>query len=692
MTVFRLALSELKRMTSGRLPRLTILALILVPLLYGAVYLYANWDPYANLNQVTAAIVVDDEGTTTSEGKELKVGERVAQNLVDGKRFNWVVVDSAQQADDGVADGKYSFALKIPRDFSANLASPSNFDAAKQAILKVTTNDANNYLLSTIVDKVTTQVHASVAKQVGETTANQLLTGYGTIHAKISKAVDGAQQVSNGANTLRDGIAQLRDGVVQLHAGSTELANGAGQLADGQSKLAAGAGQLSNGATRLSAGLTELKDRTAGLPGSTQQLADGAAQVAAGNAALNSKVQSAVGSLEQLDKGALQAIKGQLDSLQNSGVITADQRGQIETALQNSALQQSIASTKAKVAAGAADVQRLADGSQAVANGAGQLAAATPALTGAISQANDGAAQLAGGAATLASSQQQAVAGANKLAAGAKALDDGAAKLDDGSAKLNDGANALADGANSLATQLAAGVKQIPNPDEAAKANASKVIGDPIGIDSLAQTKAANYGAGLAPFFLVLALWVGAFILLQTMRPLTQRALASNAPAWKIAIGGWLPFLTVSVIQAVVLYSVVHFGLGLQPSYPGLTLLLLLLASMAFTALIQGIVALLGSSGKFVVLILLVLQLVASGGTFPWQTIPQPLHVLHQILPMGHVVDGMRILIYGADPSRMVPITIALVGYTLFGLLLSFLAARKHKFWTLKTLQPEIAV
>lgn len=692
MTVFRLALSELKRMTGGRLPKLTILAMTLVPLLYGAVYLYANWDPYGNLNQVTAAIVVDDRGTTTSDGKELKVGEQVAQNLVDGKKFNWVVVDSDQKADAGVADGSYSFALKIPQDFSANLASPSNFDSAKQAILKVTTNDANNYLLSTIVDKVTTQVHASVAKQVGETTANQLLTGYGTIHAQISKAADGAQQLSGGANSLRDGIAQLRDGVVQLHAGSTELANGAGQLAEGQGKLAAGAEQLSGGANQLSSGLAELKNKTSGLPAATQQLSDGAAQVAAGNAQLNSKVQSAVGSLAQLDQGATQAVKDQLDALQNSGVITADQRQKIEAALQSSALNTAIKDAKTKITTDAADVQRLADGSQAVANGAATLAAATPALSGAIGQANDGAARLAAGAGTLASSQQQAVAGANKLAAGARSLDDGAAKLDDGSAKLTDGANALADGANTLSTQLSAGVNQIPNPDEAAKANASKVIGDPIAIDSLAQTKAANYGAGLAPFFLVLALWVGAFILMQTMRPLTQRALASNAPAWKIAIGGWLPFLTVSVVQAVVLYSVVHFGLGLEPSYPGWTLVLLLLASMAFTALIQGIVALLGSSGKFVVLILLVLQLVASGGTFPWQTTPEPLHALHQILPMGHVVDGMRILIYGADLSRIAPIILGLVGYTLFGLLLSYLAARKHKFWTLKTLQPEIAV
>ena len=93
-----------------------------------------------------------------------------------------------------------------------------------------------------------------------------------------------------------------------------------------------------------------------------------------------------------------------------------------------------------------------------------------------------------------------------------------------------------------------------------------------------------------------------------------------------------------------------------------------------------------------VVLVLLVLQLVSSGGTFPWQTIPQPLHLVHQALPMGYVVNGMRHLVYGADLS-MIPSTVAgLFGYTLLGMALSMLAVRKHKFWTLKTLKPEIAV
>ncbi|NYE95809.1 putative membrane protein [Psychromicrobium silvestre] len=672
MTVLRLALSELKRMTSGILPKLSLIALILVPLLYGAVYLYANWDPYSNLDQLKAAVVVNDQGSVV-DGKPVKVGDEVAQNLVDSKTFDWVKVSSDQEADDGVANGTYSFALKIPQEFSANLASPSNFDSAQQAILQVTTNDANGYILSSIVDKVTAQVHDSVALQVGETTANQLLTGYGTVHAQIVKAADGASQLASGAS-------QLHNGTAKLHQGSTELQSGANELASGQKQLADGASQLSAGASELSSGLNQLQSKTAGLPGSAQQLSAGAAQVAAGNASLNTKVQSAVGSLDQLSTQATTAVGSVLDKLETDGVITAAQRSSI-----GSALQTDVNGVKSKIDADAADIQKLAAGSKSVADGAATLAASTPALSSAINQANGGASQLASGAATLSSSEQQAVAGTDKLAAGAKTLDEGVGTLDSSAGKLAAGAKTLAD-------QLHKGADQIPNPDQAAKEKASKVIADPIAVNNVDQAKAVNYGSGLAPFFLVLSLWIGAFMLVQAMRPLTQRALASNAPSWKVALGGWLPFLTVSVIQAIVLYTVVLFGLGLNPSHPVLTLGLLLLASMAFTALIQGIVALLGTPGKLVVLILLVLQLVASGGTFPWQTTPDPLHIMHTILPMGHVVEGMRHLIYGADLAPLLPIALGLVGYTLIGILLSILAVRKRKVWTLSTLQPEISI
>ncbi|MDQ0798423.1 YhgE/Pip domain-containing protein [Arthrobacter sp. SLBN-112] len=678
MTVLRLARSELKRMTGGLLPKLTILALTMVPLLYGAVYLYANWDPYGHLNNLDAALVVEDSGATAADGTRLEAGTKVADSLVEGNVFHWVPVASATEADAGVSSGQYAFALKIPKDFSANLVSPGSFDSASQAMLNVTTNDANNYLLSTIVDKLTTAVHTTVAKEVGEETANQLLTGFGTIHSKMVQAADGASR-------LADGVATLRDGTVTLHDGTSALSSGADQLYAGQLKLLDGANQLTDGAGQLSSGLSTLKDKTATLPTDAQTLASGAAQVAAGNAQLNTKVQDVASQLEAADQGLRTRVVESNSRLVASGVLTQEQADKVLADFDAAAASSPVAAAKAKIQTDAEQVQQLADGSEAVSVGAAQLAAGMPALKDAIVQASAGANQLHTGAAALATGEQSAVDGAAGLA-------DGARKVDAGAAQLVDGAGQAATGSRTLADEIGKGAGQVPNPDDTQKSNLSQVMADPVAVSNVSQAKAGSYGAGLAPFFLTLALWIGIFMLIQAMRPITQRALASNAPSWKIALGGWLPFLLVSVVQASLLTLVVDVGLGLNPAHPVLMWLFLLAAAMAFSALIQGIVALLGSPGKLVVLILLVLQLVSSGGTFPWQTTPEPLHAVHQVLPMGYVVTGMRHLIYGADLSMIIPTLAGLLGYTVLGAALSTLAVRKNKYWTLKTLKPEIAV
>jgi putative membrane protein len=678
VTVLRLARSELKRMTGGLLPKLTILALTMVPLLYGAVYLYANWDPYGHLNNLDAALVVEDAGATTAGGTRLEAGTKVADSLVESNVFHWVPVASSTEADAGVSSGQYAFALKIPRDFSANLVSPGSFDSASQAMLNVTTNDANNYLLSTIVDKLTTAVHTTVAKEVGEETANQLLTGFGTIHNRMIQAAGGASQ-------LADGVATLRDGTVTLHEGTSALSRGADQLYAGQLKLRDGANQLTDGAGQLSSGLSVLKDKTATLPTDTQTLATGAAQVAAGNAQLNAKVQDVAAQLEAADQGMRTRVADSNARLVASGVLTQEQADRILADFDATAASSPVAAAKSKIQTDAEQVQQLANGSEAVSVGASQLAAGMPALKEGIAQGSAGADKLHTGAATLATGEQTAVDGAAGLA-------DGARKVDAGAAQVADGAGQAATGSRTLADEIGKGAGQVPNPDDAQKNNLSRVMADPVAVSNVSQAKADSYGAGLAPFFLTLALWIGIFMLVQAMRPMTQRALASNAPSWKIALGGWLPFLLVSVAQASLLTLVVDVGLGLNPAHPVLMWLLMLAAAMAFSALIQGIVALLGSPGKLVVLILLVLQLVSSGGTFPWQTTPEPLHVVHQLLPMGYVVTGMRHLIYGADLSMIVPTLAGLLGYTVLGTAMSTLAVRKNKYWTLKTLKPEIAV
>src|SRR3954465_11355296 len=108
-----MAFGELRRISAGRLPKIAVLALSIIPLLYGGLYLYANHDPYGNLKRVPAALVVQDTGATPPQRTRLNAGEQVAHDLLASKSFAWVRT-SEGDAQDGVRTGRYDFAITLP--------------------------------------------------------------------------------------------------------------------------------------------------------------------------------------------------------------------------------------------------------------------------------------------------------------------------------------------------------------------------------------------------------------------------------------------------------------------------------------------------------------------------------------------------------------------------------------------------
>lgn len=674
MTSFRLAATELRRLTSGKLPKLALLAVTLVPLLYGAMYIYANWDPYGKLDSVPAAVVIADEGSQREDGTRLDAGQDVYQELLDSGTFDWTRTDE-QQAQDGVASGRYTFALVVPKDFSAALLSPADFEP-RQAKLRLITNDANNYLVGTIADKVASEVRKGVASSAGAEAANQFLLGFSTVHDKTLEAADGAGQLADGAGRLRDGLGQAEQGTDQL-------ATGAHQLVGGQAKLADGAARLSDGTEQLRGGLGELQRQTAPLPEQTAKLADGAEQVAAGNELLASKAETLGGLSQDVVDNLATTKKKIADQLRKTGMDEA-QVQQIVDGIDQ--LNKPITDANGKVQSQVGQLRTLADGSRQVAEGNRKLANAMPGMTSGIGQLATGAAQVDDGAQQLRDGERQALAGT-------KQLRDGADQLAGGTRQLSDGSGELADGSNTLATELGKGVNDIPNPDEQTRNATADTIGDPVAIDTNALVKADTYGAGLAPFFMGLALWIGGFVLFLLMRPLSSRALAAGVAPWRVALGGWLPAAIVGFAQAVLLYLVVVFGVGVHPAHTWWTLAFLILTSFAFTAVVHALNAAFGPKGKFIALVILVLQLVTAGGTFPWQTIPEPLHPLHQVLPLGYVVSGLRNLLYGGLGLEAATNAAAvLLCYLVASLLLSTIAAWRQRVWTPTRLKPELSL
>lgn len=218
MSVVRVALVELKRLTSGVLPVLVLFAMSCIPLLYGSLYLYGNWDAYGNVNGIVGALVVEDEGAKDASGNDLNTGADVKKSLLDAGTFDWKSVETRDKAVQGVSDGTYDFALVIPKDFSARLVSTGSFKPDEKgntgpinpqaAGLEIITNDANNYVLTNIVTKAGTAVRDSVASKVGDKTANTLLASFTTIHGKMNEAADGADKINANTVKLSDAMTQ----------------------------------------------------------------------------------------------------------------------------------------------------------------------------------------------------------------------------------------------------------------------------------------------------------------------------------------------------------------------------------------------------------------------------------------------------------------------------------------------------
>ena len=687
MNPIRLALAELRRLTSSRLARLGVIALAVIPTLYGGLYLYANSDPYAALPQVPAAVASDDTGTTLSTGERLDVGDEVADHLVASKSFDWHKVSRAE-ALQGVHDGRYSFAVLLPSTFSADLAATADL-TPRRADVVLETNDANNYMTTIMGNTVIKQVSSSVASQVSQKAADRLLLGFTEIHDDLGKAVDGSEQLRAGLVRADDVAARAVTGARSLASGLHELASGATRLHAGAAQALSGAEQLHSGATSLASGLGTLESRTRSLPAQTERLADGAAQVAAGNRKIATVGQEVAGVSTTLHGDLTTQRARLLEELRDAGLDDA-QLAHVESRLDT--IDGLVDSADGRIQSASSDLERLSAGADDVAAGARQLADATPALTDGISRAATGSRQLRDGTASLENGLGTLVAGSAQLQTGAARAVSGGDSLAAGVADLETGVHRLASGATDLHAQLAKGRDAVPNPTDAQRRAVAATIGDPVDVSSASMASAGTYGAGLAPLFLSLALWIGAYTVFLLVRPFSTRALATSQRSLRTALGGWLAPVAVGIVQTVALYLVVSLALDIRVAQPLLALLFLGLVSMTFVAILHALRARLGAVGTFLGLVFMVVQLVSAGGTFPWQTLPGPLQAIHHVVPMTYAVDGLRRLMYGADLGPVVGDLGVLAAYLVGGLAVSTVAARRSRVWTPSRIKPELSL
>lgn len=641
---FRLALAELRRFR-GRLPLAGLAFLLVVPTLYGSLYLWSNWDPYGKADQIPVAVVNEDEPVTV-DGREVDAGAEFVRQLRAGRELGWRYTDAAD-AEDGLTEGRYLMIIRVPRDFSSKLSSPAT-GSPERARLLIRLDDANGYIMSIIAKTVEAEIQNQVNAAAYATYAEVALGGFTQVRRGLGEGADGARQLARGARELQMGGNRLSDGLDRLSTGAGRLRTGSAQLRDGTQELA---GVVDTAAGAVDQGL----DRLDGVATVAGDAADVARQIAAGTqgaADASARIEDQVDALAQAVPDVTNDPAYQ--ELQRLAAQAAQQSGQVAT-----------------------DTGEAAGRLDTLAQQAQGAAGRTDALKAQVQQGRDDVDRLARGAAEVADGAAELDNGLDTAAAGAERIAPGAQQLREGSRRLADG--------------LAAAQERVPALEADDRAEQADVLANPVELSSSNANPAYVYGRGLAPFFLSIALWVFGLIAYLMLRPVAGEALASSRlPAWVVATGAWFPAAGLGMVAALILYAVVDVGLGLDPLEPLLTIGLMLLAVATFTAIDHCLRLAFGAVGDALSLVLLVLQLAAAGGIYPIETAPGVLQAIHPLLPMTYLIDAFRVTISGGESAHLLRDVAVLAGFLIVALTLTMVTVTRQRMWTIARLKPEL--
>lgn len=635
-TVFK---TDLRTLSKCFFACVVVVAIALLPSLYAWLNIYSNWDPYGNTGGISIAVASLDRGYTDN-GEYVNKGRDVLEDLKTATSINWVIVDTEQEATDGVYAGDYYAAVVIDEDFSRKMYRMFT-DWTGQPAITYYENAKKNAVATKITDTAVETLKRSISENYLEVVISGIMEQSNLLAADLTEtdpetAVKGllyqAQDVLSGCRAMMDAFrAAGSTGVSETDAQalSDAIASINSSLPDGDA-IADSAARLQHALYTALANVERALDRfesaldTAQPPAARQQLRDAAA---------------AMGKLST----QLSGLAGQLDGINVTGnpVLTAQAIQLRELAGHCTQLQNAL--------------NQLADG-----GAAGGLLADCGSLVEAIRNAaaripvtdRDLRRQLD----TVVSEVSDAMDGVKSLSADAKAM---RAALSDTTAALSVTMEQLRPAAERMVNALSDTIDKLEGMTAGEYMDMLLEIlgGNPAAYSryfpEMVQTTVnkvypiENYGSAMAPFYTTLAIWVGGVILSSLVKIHARtEGLIDPRPA-ELYFGRYLFFFLLSQIQAAVIVTGDLYLLKIQCLHPGLLYLTASLTAFTFSLLIYSLAIAFGDVGKAVVVVIMVMQIAGSSGTFPIELLPEIYQKIYRFFPFPYAIDAMRECICG---------------------------------------------
>lgn len=687
LKIFR---DDLKDISTNMALIIVLIALAVLPSLYAWFNIEASWDPYGNTSNISVAVVNNDKGATLFE-KDLNVGDKLIDELKSNNSLGWKFVNE-EEAKKGVETGKYYASIEITPNFSKNIISVLSKDIHK-AEIKYTVNEKINAIAPKITDKgastIQLQVDQTVVKTASEavfTTLNDLgisleenlpmLTKienslievqgkFGKIDSILNTASDASSQISEISKLLQNDMPQIestlkssinlskdvkeflqatkssmndiaptiKNDIKIINDISSSVASGVGDLITAIEKGYENAPELVDGlynkvdhllsiSTKLSDFLTKLDKIAPGT--SLQGTIDSINEI-------NSKLNLAKTSLGKVKE---QINNGEKPSLNNlNGIVTVlNDVNKITNNLFNNYDTKIVAPLNEIFNKGITvsnDVISLLEKAEDKLPKINNILGTAINLSGDADDAID----------YIKKKVPEAESALNKLVSDLSIVND---------------SDEMGDLIKFLKNDI---IKQ------------SNFLKEPVELVTNSLYPMANYGAAMTPFYTVLCLWVGVLLLTS----LLTTEVRGEYKSYQVYFGRGLTFLSIGLLQALIVSVGDIYLLGVTVKNPAIFILLSLFISLVFNFIVYSLVSVFGNIGKAMAVILLVIQVAGSGGTFPIQVTPKFFQNVNPFLPFTYGISALREAVAGIYEPNLTGDIVVLLTFLALAIVLNVL-------------------
>lgn len=679
---------DLSRIRGSVVALIVAVGLVIVPTLYAWFNIAGSWDPYGNTGNLKVAVANSDDGYMSDLiPVRVNIGDTVVSALRENDQLDWRFV-SESDAVEGVRSGEYYAAVVIPENFSSRMMTVFSSDAEHAEIVYYENQKAN-----AIAPRVTDKAASTVRQQIDETFAKTISDVGLATTSSLLEFMDGDQIAAYAGNlsgTLAGAITTLRDasGSVDEFAGLLQSSTG---LLDSTSDLLASAGTASKDAEALvgdaKTGLSGMHDALdAAVAAINQSLKDSAGDYDAAAKAIDEAfgaadahvsltvtqlrdasadvakrasdmrgVQDNILAVERDVEGSNLPEKLKAELVQKIDIV-ANTVGNV--ANQQELLAKHLSDAAASLETGAADAwakaQAVKDGiAEAKGSIGGVKDSYNATLKQQISDLSDAVADVARRGSDMADDLGATVA---DLSHAASALSDDLAGahevLAGASADLVSAADDLQRLKEGLDTAVTSGdldrVRELIGSDPAALADA---LAAPVALDRQAVYHIKNYGSAMAPFYTTLSIWVAGIVLAAMLKANVDEAdvkALGNPRLHELYLGRYAFFALLAFAQATLVCAGDLLFFGIQCEHPFQFMLVGWLAGFVFSNMIYTLTVSFGDIGKAIAVVLLVMQVAGSGGTFPIEMTADFFQAVYPFLPFTHAINAMHAAMAGA--------------------------------------------